>query len=75
MEIENSSVIERCQVEVELWGAAILEDGGGLRSESEQDPCSGSRRNAHNQGTKKKKKSQCDVGKEEIMGEHTLHFY
>lgn len=22
-----------------------------------------------------KKKSQCDVGKEEIMGEHTLRFY
>lgn len=56
MEIENYSVIEKCQVEVELWGAAILEDGRGLRSESEQDPCSGSRRNAHNQGTKKKKK-------------------
>lgn len=73
MEIENYSVIERCQVEVELWGTAILEDGRGLRSESEQDPCSGSRRNAHNQGTKKK--SQCDVGKEEIMGEHTLRFY
>ena len=53
----------------------MLEDGRDFHSESEQDPCSGSRRNAHNQGTKKNLKNQCDVGKEEIMGEHTLRFY